>query len=199
MQEAATVEAAEPPARRRAWLPRILAVVVLVVAVVTLVRLGVGRSEEQSPDGIRADLVQRMTTVLEQSPSAHAGHGGHVAGPGSSAAPTRTVCGSQVYGYEPADAATAEDVVTVYGFHMCGVAEAGVPWDFATRFVAPLVMRFDTNPPTVQAAESSADVTYQERVKQLIPAQYQELAAQSALEPDAMAELRRRYDEAAGV
>jgi hypothetical protein len=199
MQETATVAAPEGPVRRRAWWPRILAVVVLVVAAVTLVRLGVGRSAEQSPGSINDQLVQRMTTVLEQTPAAHQGHGGHQANSAASAAPARTVCGARVYGYEPADAATADDVVTVYGFHMCGVAEAGVPWDFATRFVAPLVMRFDTDPPTVQAAESTADVTYQERIKQLIPVQYQQLAAESALEPDAMTELRRRYDEAAGV
>jgi hypothetical protein len=45
----------------------------------------------------------------------HAGHGAPQA--------TGVICGVRVYGYEPAEATALADVRTVYGFHLCGIAE----------------------------------------------------------------------------
>jgi hypothetical protein len=180
--------------RWRAWLPRIFAVVVLVAAgVVVLVRTEVigGPTPAERTATITAELDRRMTTTLEQLPATgHAGHGAQ-AGAGG-----RTLCGTRVYGYEPEDARTADAVVTVYGFHLCAVAEPRGTWDFATKYVSPLVMRADTDPPTFQMVESTVDVSYRDRIKQLIPEHYQRLANEGALEPGDMADLRRRFDAA---
>lgn len=200
----ATSESSAPsePPRWRRWLPRIIAVAVLgAVAALLLVRLDVigggGSSAARQSSAVDAELARRMTTTLEQMPfTQHQNHGGHLVGGDQQ---VKLVCAARVYGYEPATAATADEVVTVYGFHMCGVAEAGRPWEWAMKLVAPLVMRFDTRPPTVQMAEATAEVTYQDRVRQLIPEQYQQLAFEGALSARAMADLRRRYAAAAGA
>ena len=55
-----------------------------------------------------------------------------------------------------------------------------------------------TRPPTLQIAESSNGVSYRDRVKQLFPVRYQKSAFEQALEPDELAELRRRYEAVAG-
>jgi hypothetical protein len=188
----------EPPLARRRWfLPSVCAVAVIAVAAVVLVRLDVIGGSSASPGPVSDQLARRMATVLEQlPPEQHDGHGGHA---GTGHEPAKQVCAARVYGYEPASAATVDDVVTVYGFHLCGLAEPGRPWDWATKSVAPLVMRFDTEPPTVTMAEATPDVPYRERVEQLIPARYQRLALEGALEPKALADLRRRYAAASGT
>ena len=172
----------------------------LAAIVVLLVWLDVvGRASDSSsargPVAITAALTERMRVTLEQlPPEQHEGHGGHV---GTAGPPSPLVCGTRVYGYEPADAPTVDDVVTVYGFHMCAIAEPGRSWDWAMKLVAPLVMRFDTRPPTVQIAESANGVSYRDRVKQLFPARYQKAAFEQGLEPAELAELRRRFEAAA--
>jgi hypothetical protein len=188
----------QPPRYR----PQILVLTALLTVIVTfLVWLVVdARMAESSaarrPVAIRAELTQRMRDVLERlPPGQHQGHGGQT---GPDGKPVTTVCGTRVYGYDPIEAATVEDVVVVYGFHLCGLAEPGRPWDQAMKIAAPLVIRFDTQPPTVQIAESGAGISYRDRVKELIPERYQQMAFQEALGPDAMAELRRRYDAVAG-
>jgi hypothetical protein len=186
-------EAAEHRPRWRTWLPRIFAVVVLLAAgVFALVRLEVigGPSAAERAATVRAALTQRMTTTLEQMPAT--GHAGH----GATDTKGTTVCGVRVYGYDPKDAKSADDVDTVYGFHMCAVAEQNGTWDFATKFVAPLVMKFDTTPPSMQMVEATETVSYRDRIFQVLPAEYQQAALTTALEPAAMADLRRRFDAA---
>ncbi|MCA2217551.1 hypothetical protein [Jidongwangia harbinensis] len=166
--------------------------VLLAAGAFALVRLEVigGPSPEERAATVNDAITQRMTTTLEQMPAT--GHAGH----GATDAKGTTVCGVRVYGYEPKDAKTADDVDTVYGFHMCAVAEPKGTWDFATKFVAPLIMKFDTTPPTMQMVEATETVSYRDRIFQVLPAEYQQQALTSALEPAAMAELRRRFDAA---
>jgi hypothetical protein len=188
------VETTEAPApARRSWLPRVFAVVVLLAAgVVALVRFDVvgGPSPEERAGDVRAALTRRMVTELEKMPAS--GHVGH----GNTNAVGRPVCAARVYGYEPEDAATADDVTTIYGFHFCAVAEPKGAWDWATKFVAPMVMKLDTTPPAMEMAAATETVSYRERITQIIPPEYQAQANEGALEPEAMAELRRRFDDA---
>jgi hypothetical protein len=180
-------------------LPQVLVVAAfLTVTAVLLVWLSVGRAVESPAAGptTTAALTQRMRITLEHLPAdQHQGHGGHV---GTAGQPSALVCGARVYGYEPAEAPTVDDVVTVYGYHMCALAEPGRSWKSAMKLVAPLVMRFDTKPPQLQIAESSDGVSYRDRVKQLFPARYQKSAYELGLEPAALADLRRRFEAAAG-
>ncbi len=185
----------ERPPRWRAWLPRLLAVAVLLAAGgLALVRLDVigGPTEAERTAAITTELNERMTTTLEQLPAE--GHHGHAAA--ATTAQSRTVCGTRVYGYEPFDAPDADAVDTVYGFHFCAVAEPGGTWDFASKLVAPLVMHTDRQPPTFEMASATEQISYHDRIKQIIPPRYQQLAREGALEPQAMADLRARFEAA---
>jgi hypothetical protein len=195
-----TMAPIEQPTRRNPlpWLILAVTVLIAVIAVV-LVRfdiVGGGESAAGAPMSIDAELSQRMTGILEALPAdQHAGHGDAEAG----AKPAKMVCAVRVFGYQPTTAATVNDVVTVYGFHFCAVADKGRVWDWATKLVSPLVMKFDSQPPTIQMAESTAKITYRERVKQLFPDPYEKMAFEQALTAEQMTDLRRRYDEAAGL
>jgi hypothetical protein len=174
-----------------------VAVILLAVSATTVALLNAGPSAGQ-PDDVRGQLATRMKTVLEQlPPSEHQGHGGHASQSPEPVA--KVVCAVRVYGFEPETATTVAAVDTVYGYHLCGVAEQGRPWDWAVKLVGPLVMGMSTEPPTVQVAESTATATFPERVRQVFPEKYQQLALQESLGEEPMRELRRRYDKAAGL
>jgi hypothetical protein len=147
------------------------------------------------PVDLRGQIAERMVGVLERTPPAqHHGHGAHVDQDIDTAA--RTVCGVRVFGFEPATATRIEDVRTVYGHHLCAIAEKGLQWDGAVKLVGPVVLDLSRTPPAVQVAEATADVPFRERVRQLIPERYQEQAFEESLDGSTMTELRRRYDEA---
>ena len=102
MEEAPVPADVDRRPRWRAWLPRIFAVAVLLAAgAVVLVRTEVigGPTAAERTATVTADLNRRMTTTLEQLPST--GHEGHGT---ATSAESRTICGTRVYGYEPADA-----------------------------------------------------------------------------------------------
>lgn len=213
---------ADPRAARPARRVVPLAVAALaVVAVAVLVRLVVVDRDPAGTGGVRGQVGERMRGVLEQLDPAghgHTGHGGSGHGGASSdgassdgaggdgagqgdgrAADVRTVCGVRVFGYEPAGARNLRGVRTVYGYHLCGVAEAGRSWDWAVKLSGPLVMDLASDPPRVQVAEATPEVPFRERVRQLIPERYLRQAYQESLDDATMRDLRRRYDAAAGV
>ena len=195
-----TVTPVEEPTRRNRLPLIILAFTVLVaVTAVLLLRFDVVGGEPSSAEKaatINAELNRRMTATLEGLPAGqHAGHGGTA----EAGKPAKMVCAVRIFGFEPSAAASVKDVDTVYAFHFCGVADKGRVWDWATKLVSPLVMRFNTQPPTIQMAESTATITYRDRVKQLFPDPYEKMAFEQALTAEQMTELRRRYDDAAGL
>ncbi|WP_229402189.1 hypothetical protein [Micromonospora okii] len=175
------------------------------VAVVLAVTAGaVVLADRAVPEPAQADLqgqiVARMRTTLEQADPGqhqHAGHGAQQAATKDEKPPV--VCGIRVYGYEPAEVTALADVRTVYGFHLCGVAERGRPWDVAVKLAGPLIMDMSTDPPGIQVVEATADVMFVDRLRQMFPDRYAELAQREALERSEMADLRRRYDTAAGL
>ncbi|MFD6262954.1 hypothetical protein ACFWDK_08165 [Micromonospora chalcea] len=153
------------------------------------------------PAVLRQEILTRMRTTLEQADPKDHQHAGHTvpeAPAGEQAAPT-IVCGVHVYGYEPAGAATLADVATVYGFHLCGVAEQKRHWDGAVKLVGPLIMDMTTQPPGIKVVEATADVRFVDRLREMFPDKYEELALREALPASEMADLRRRYDDAAGL
>ncbi|MFV2104482.1 hypothetical protein [Micromonospora sp. LOL_024] len=56
-----------------------------------------------------------------------------------------------------------------------------------------------TQPPTIQVVEATDNISYVDRLRQMFPHTYAELALTEALAPAEMADLRRRYDTAAGL
>ncbi|MEV1290307.1 hypothetical protein [Micromonospora sp. NPDC049679] len=177
--------------RRLVWVAVILAATVITVLVLQRVTGVTG-----SPVDLRGQVAERMVGVLERTPPGqHHGHGAHVNQDGAAAG--RTVCGVRVFGFEPAGATRVEDVRTVYGHHLCAIAEKGLAWDGAVKLVGPVVLDLSGTPPAVQVAEATAEMPFRERVRQLIPERYQDQAFEESLDPATMTELRRRYDEAA--
>lgn len=153
------------------------------------------------PASLQGQIMTRMRTTLEQADSeqhSHAGHNLQQVAAGQGAKPA-VVCGVRVYGYEPAEAAALADVQTVYGFHFCGVAEQKRPWDVAVKLAGPLIMDMSTEPPGIQVVEATADVMFVDRLREMFPDKYAELALKEALADSEMADLRRRYDAAAGL
>lgn len=153
------------------------------------------------PAELQAQIVTRMRTTLEQTEPEQHNHGGHTAQQAATEGEGQpdVVCGVRVYGYEPAQAASLADVQTVYGFHLCGVAEQNRPWDVAVKLAGPVIMNLATEPPGIQVVEATADVKFVDRLQQMFPEKYAQVALKEALADSEMADLRRRYDAAAGL
>ncbi|MGI5215955.1 hypothetical protein [Plantactinospora sp. CA-290183] len=172
--------------------------VILVTAAAAAAVLVRAAGSDADPADLNGQISKRMQVVLEQAdPASHHGHGEHVKR--ESDKPASVVCGVTVYGYEPTDASTLAEVDRVYGFHMCGVAEPKLPWDWAVKLVGPLIMDMSTEPPGIQVAEATATMRYVDRVKELFPDPWEQQALTTALTDEGMADLRRRYDAAAGL
>jgi hypothetical protein len=180
---------------RFVWAAVILAVTAGAVVLVN------SASSKPEPVDLQGQIVNRMRTTLERADPGqhqHAGHNAQQAAAGEEAKPA-VICGIRVYGYEPAAATTLTDVQTVYGFHLCGVAEQKRPWDVAVKLAGPVILNLTTEPIGIQVVEATADVMFVDRLKQMFPAKYADLAMKEALAEGEMANLRRRYDAAAGL
>ncbi|WP_194821498.1 hypothetical protein [Micromonospora sp. S-DT3-3-22] len=173
-----------------------VAVILLVVSVGTVVLANRG-STGAEPADLPAQIVARMRTTLERADPAQHQHAGHDAQQGAGAEKPPVICGVRVYGYEPAGATTFADVRTVYGFHLCGIAEQKRPWDVAVKLAGPLIMDMSTDPPGIKVVEATAEVRFVDRLREMFPPAYATMAQQEALGATEMADLRRRYDAAA--
>ncbi|MER7456006.1 hypothetical protein [Micromonospora sp. NPDC126480] len=180
---------------------RFLWVAVILAVTAGTVVLANSAGSEAEPADLQAQITARMRTTLEQADPEQHNHAGHdvpQAATGAAAKPP-VICGVRVYGYEPAGATALDDVRTVYGFHLCGVAEQKRPWDWAVKLAGPVIMDMSTQPPGIQVVEATADVMFVDRLREMFPTRYAELAVKEALAPSEMTELRRRYDAAAGL
>jgi len=175
-----------------------VAVILLAVSAgaVALARPGGSKAEPADLHGL---IMTRMRTTLEQVDPGQHHHGGHHAAQAATEDGAPVICGVRVYGYEPAEATTLTEVRTVYGFHLCGIAEPDYPWDVAVKLAGPLIMDMSVEPPGIQVVEATEDVMFVDRLRQMFPAKYAELAQKEALTGSEMADLRRRYDAAAGL
>jgi hypothetical protein len=180
---------------------RYLWVVVILLAVSAgVVVLHEPTGSEAEPADLRGQLLSRMRTTLEQSDPGQHNHAGHQAqATATEAAKPAVICGVHLYGYEPSQVTALAEVKTVYGFHLCGVAEPQRPWDVAVKLAGPVILDLATDPPGIQVVEATADVRYVDRLRQMFPAEYAQLAQKEALSESEMADLRRRYDAAAGL
>jgi hypothetical protein len=172
------------------------AVILLAVSAGAVVLVNSGDSEAEPAD-LQGQIVTRMRTTLEQAAPGQHNHAGHNAQ--QVAAKATVICGVRVYGYEPAGVTALADVQTVYGFHLCGVAEQKRPWDVAVKLAGPVIMDMSTDPPGIQVVEATANVRYVDRLREMFPDKYAQLALKEALADSEMADLRRRYDAAAGL
>ncbi|GAA3724409.1 hypothetical protein GCM10022225_01610 [Plantactinospora mayteni] len=177
-----------------------VAVILLAVSAGTVVLVNTAGSEAGPPD-LRGQITTRLRTTLESADPAQHQHAGHdtQATAGKDGKKPSIICGVRVYGFEPAGVSTLAEVKTVYGFHLCGVAEQQRPWDWAVKLAGPLIVDMSTEPPGIQVVEATEDVWFVDRLKEMFPDKYEELALKEALDDSEMSNLRRRYDEAAGL
>ncbi|MEU1748146.1 hypothetical protein ACPXB5_25105 [Micromonospora arida] len=175
-----------------------VAVILLVVSAGAVVL--VNRTDPQAkPADLQSQIIARMRTTLEQADPGQHNHAGHAAQQAATTEKPAVICGVRVYGYEPTEATALADVQTVYGFHLCGVAEKQRPWDVAVKLAGPVIMDVSTAPPGIQVVEATAEVRFIDRLRQMFPPKYAEPATREALTESEMADLRRRYDAAAGL
>ena len=176
-----------------------VAAIMLTAAGAVVALVGPAGSDTDSED-LQGRIVSRMRTTLEQADPQQHNHAGHTARQvNAAAADPAVICGVRVYGHEPAEATAFTDVKTVYGFHLCGVAEPDRHWDVAVKLAGPVIMDMTVQPPGIQVVEATAEVMYVDRLRQMFPPKYAELALTEALSDAEMAQLRRRYDDAAGL
>jgi hypothetical protein len=174
--------------------------VTLLVSAGAVVLVSSAGSDAEPPD-LHGQIMNRMRTTLEQADPEQHNHAGHTiqqAADGAEA-PPEVICGVHVYGYEPAEVTVLADVQTVYGFHLCGIAEQKRPWDWAVKLAGPVIVDMSTDPPGIQVVEATEEVRYIDRLREMFPPKYAEMAEREALAESEMADLRRRYDAAAGL
>jgi hypothetical protein len=162
-----------------------------VAAILLAVAGGIAVLRDPGED-VAAQVTTRMRDILEQSDVAAHNHGGQQA-------KGEVICGVRVYGYEPPDASALTNVREIYGFHLCGVAEDKQPWDVAVKLAGPVILDVSAEPAGIRVVEATAEVKYVDRLREMFPAKYADLAQKEVLTEDEMAELRRRYDDAAGM
>ncbi|MFF3855602.1 hypothetical protein [Micromonospora sp. NPDC002575] len=173
--------------------------VILLTVSASVVVLNRATGQEAEPADLQTQIVARMRTTLEQADPGQHNHAGHNAQQGVTEEKPPVICGVRVYGHEPAGATTLADVQKVYGFHLCGIAEQKRPWDVAVKLAGPLIMDMSTDPPGIQVVEATENVRFIDRLHEMFPAKYATLAQEEALTAEEMADLRRRYDTAAGM
>ena len=129
---------------------------------------------------------QRAARILEQvSPAEHHDHGHDVG------TEDRVYCGVAVFGVDPPSARVIDDVQTVYGYYFCAVGRPGVPYLSSSRADGPIVAHL-TDPPSVQIA--APGVGYEDRVRAMMPDQYEELCFSGLPDPTVAEEVKRRYE-----
>ncbi|MGC4837881.1 hypothetical protein ACLQ3D_25600 [Micromonospora vinacea] len=175
-----------------------VAVILLAVSAGTVVLVN-RAGPEAEPADLQAQITARMRSTLEQADPGQHNHAGHGAQQAAATEKPAVICGVRVYGYEPSEVNALADVRTVYGFHLCGVAEQKRPWDVAVKLAGPVIMDMSTEPPGIQVVEATAEVMFTDRVRQMLPPKYADLALKEALTESEMADQRRRYDAAAGL
>ncbi|MEW1589141.1 hypothetical protein AB0283_27280 [Micromonospora vinacea] len=175
-----------------------VAVILLAVSAGTVVLVN-RAGPEAEPADLQAQITARMRSTLEQADPGQHNHAGHNGQQAAATEKPAVICGVRVYGYEPSQATALADVQTVYGFHLCGVAEQKRPWDVAVKLAGPVIMDMSTEPPGIQVVEATAEVMFTDRVRQMLPPKYADLALKEALTESEMADQRRRYDAAAGL
>jgi hypothetical protein len=174
-----------PPPRRSAgwwrrngwWLaPELLAVALLAGSIVT------GLGGQRLPD----QLADEVARILEQIPPAeHHNHGHQVTEQDT------VLCVAEVFGAEPADAASLSEVTDVYAYYMCAAGTPGTPYERSQRISGPVAVTL-TNPPTARIAQAGAG--YQDRVRAIIPERHLDRAFGVFVDSARPISLRARYE-----
>jgi hypothetical protein len=138
----------------------------------------------------QSEIAKRATTLIELStPAEHHNHGHTVTGA------DHVVCGLDVFGTEPRDPAGVDDVRVVYGYYFCAIGPDGTPYLDSSRSDGPVVV---TLKPVPNVAIPRHGAGYEQRVRDVMPDEYEPLCFGGLRDPSVAAEVRRRFIRAAG-
>jgi hypothetical protein len=184
----------DPPADRSAtkrtrsgwWLGPELAVLA------ALLVLSIPSLSTSSGERLKRDIGQRAAAVIEVStPDEHRNHG-HDMVDGAD----HVVCGLDVFGTEPREVESVEDVKAVYGYYFCAVGPEGTPYLDSSRVDGPVVIQFGT-PPVIRIARHGEG--YEGRVRAMMPDEYEPLCFGGLRNDAVAAEVRRRFTDLSGA
>jgi hypothetical protein len=166
---------------RRGWwlVPELAAVVIL--AVVAVPFLG-------ASGGLRAAVAERAAQIIEQSSPTQQHEHEDV-----TPAPQQTFCGVDVFGTDPAGATDLSQVRTVYGYFFCAAGSAGLPYNESNRADGPVVVTL-LPAPRAQIPQSGAG--YADRVRAMMPDQYEDRCFHGLPDGSIAAAVRDRYESA---
>lgn len=149
-------------------------------------------------------LDRRVVAALERAtpgtvPSAH-GHD-------TSANPGRRtdidgfelVCAAKVFGHEPAEVSTVEEVTVVYAHRTCAAVGPGLVWPASIRETGPVAVKLGVPDRLVlpeKALAADTDAKYVDRIRAVIPTRYQSaaLAYPDFVDPDVAGDLQDLVD-----
>jgi hypothetical protein len=185
-----TVDAS--PGRQRRRLRWLLAGVVLAALLLAggIAIFRAGHDSGELPAHLRTELTGRLVPLLEQSLPDEDFPAGLV--PGFSGT---VLCAVDPFAVDPAGTAGIAQVRTVYAIHLCVVAMKGTSWDFSTKVSGPVAVRL-SQPAEVHVAKPGRG--YPDRVRVLIPDQYQKRALGPFTDRPALDKLRDRFNAIAG-
>lgn|GEM_PF-1086396 len=139
-----------------------------------------------SPAELRARLTDRVVAILENaSPAEHHDHGHDIG------AEDRVACVAEVYGTDPPDARRMDAVRTVYAQYLCAAGPPGTRFELSAFSSGPCAVRLST-PPVVTIPRSGTG--YPERVRELLPDQYEEQALKGFRDQAVPDRLRPKFE-----
>lgn len=181
MSTAVDERAAAARSRRAWWLvPEFAGVAIL--ALVALPFLGTGSGQQ----GLRGEVALRAAAVIEKAtPAEHHDHGHEVTGN------ERIYCGVHLFGTDPPSVTVIEDVSIVYGYYFCAMGSPGVPYNESSRSDGPVVV---TLKGTQQATIALSGQGYAERVRAMMPDQYENQCFRGLPDASVAQGVRDRYE-----
>jgi len=186
----------------RWWSRRLMRWVAAAGVAVVAVGVVVGGYVLMSSPSLDDQLGRRVVAALERADPAAPPPHDHV----KPANPNRRtdidgyqlVCMAKVFGHEPASATEVGDVRVVYAHRTCAATGPGLAWPESIRETGPVAVRLGVPDKLVlpEKALPDVDASYTDRIRAVIPRQYQgqALAYPNFMDPDVADELQDSID-----
>jgi hypothetical protein len=109
------------------------------------------------------------------------------------------VCVAKAFAHAPPDAAEVDDVKVIYAHRTCAAVGPGLAWPESIRETGPVAVRLgvpDTLILPEKALPNLSDANYTDRIRAVIPRQYQQqaLAYTNFVDPEVADELKDQLD-----
>src|SRR5262245_49390489 len=110
------------------------------------------------------------------------------------------VCAAKVFGHDPPDATSVDDVRVVYAHRTCAAVGPGLVWPESIRETGPVAVRLGIPDSLVlpeKAMVTTEDAKYADRIRAVIPTRLQQkaLAYPDFVDPDVAEDLQDLLDD----